>query len=206
MSNRLHNIQNPTFHIHQNSARQTSKRLSSLVSVWNAGGGDVRPVSILSWSNWSWHTTHTHTGTHHACARATPRPHVPLPVTHHTLTRNRSQTSNSIHTYNTLTTPPYQTQHIHTNMPFNLEDMIKEGEIKPDHVRGWDNISDLGTKPVEKQVIDRLLMYCVGYQSTLPEYTPPLSKKQKLEAATDAVNLLTMRVHAAYVEEAVSRI
>lgn len=71
--------------------------------------------------------THTHTGTHHACARATPRPHVPLPVTHHTLTRNRSQTSNSIHTYNTLTTPPYQTQHIHTNMPFNLEDMIKEG-------------------------------------------------------------------------------
>ena len=68
---------------------------------------------------------------------------------------------------------------------------IMNGEINPDHdiVRGWDNISDIGTKPVEKQVIDRLLMYYVGYQSTLPEYTPPLSKKQRLKAAADAVNL-----------------
>ena len=83
---------------------------------------------------------------------------------------------------------------------------INQGEIKPDHIRGWDNISDMGTKPVEKQVIDRLLMYYVGYQSTLPEYTPPLSKKQKLKAAADAVNLLTMGAYSAYVEEAVSRI
>ena len=49
-------------------------------------------------------------------------------------------------------------------------------------------------------------MYYVGYQSTLLDYTPPLSKKQKLKAAADAVNLLTMGVHAAYVEEIVSRI
>ena len=82
----------------------------------------------------------------------------------------------------------------------------KEGEIKPDHVRGWDNISDMGAKPVKKQAIDRLLMYYVGYQSPLPEYTPLLSKKQKLKAAADTVNLLMMGVHAAYVEEAVSQI
>ena len=49
-------------------------------------------------------------------------------------------------------------------------------------------------------------MYYVGYQSTLPEYTLPLSKKQKLKAAADDVNLLTMGVHAAYVEEIISRI
>ena len=80
------------------------------------------------------------------------------------------------------------------------------GEINPAHVRGWDNISDMGTSPVERQVADRLLMYYVGYQSMLPEYTPPLSKKQKLKATADAVNLLTTGVHAAYVEEIVSRI
>ena len=83
---------------------------------------------------------------------------------------------------------------------------IMSGEMNPVHVRGWDNISDMGTKPVEKQVIDRLLMYYVGKQSTLLEYTPPLSKKQKLKAAAGAVHLLTMGVHAAYVEEILSRI
>ena len=40
---------------------------------------------------------------------------------------------------------------------------IMSGEINPDHVRGWDNISDIGTKPVETQVIDRVLMYYVGH-------------------------------------------
>ena len=83
---------------------------------------------------------------------------------------------------------------------------IMNGEINPGHVRGWDDISYIGTKPVEKQVIGRLLMYYVGFQSTLPEYTPPLSKKQKLKAAADAVNLLMMGIHAAYVEEIVPRI
>ena len=87
---------------------------------------------------------------------------------------------------------------------------IMSGEINPVHVRGWGNISDMGTKPVERQVIDRLFMYYmtlyVGYQSTLPEYTPPLSKKQTLKAAADTVNLLTMGVHASYVEEIISRI
>ena len=81
-------------------------------------------------------------------------------------------------------------------------------EINPVHVRRWDNISDMGTELVKRQVVDRLLMYYVGYQSMLPEYTSLLSKKQKLTAAADddIVNLLTMGVHAAYVEEIVLQI
>ena len=59
---------------------------------------------------------------------------------------------------------------------------ITEGEINPDHVRRWNNISDMGTKPVEKQVIDRLLMYYVGYQSTLPEYGIHTATIQEAEA------------------------
>ena len=54
-------------------------------------------------------------------------------------------------------------------------------------------------------LIGRLLLFQVGYQSTLPEYTPPKTKKQNLKATAGAVNLLTMGVHAAYtyVEETV---
>ena len=51
------------------------------------------------------------------------------------------------------------------------------------HTRGWDNISDLGTKPVEKQVIDRHLRFYVGLEDTLPVHIPPVLK-EKLKLAS----------------------
>ena len=64
--------------------------------------------------------------------------------------------------------------------------------VAPVHIRGWDNISDLGTKPVEKQVIDRLLRFYVGLEDTLPEYIPPISKKKLKQAADDAAQMIAL--------------
>ena len=72
---------------------------------------------------------------------------------------------------------------------------MENNTVAPVHIRGWDNISDLGTKPVEKQVIDRLLRFYVGLEDTLPEYIPPISKKKLKQAADDVAQMIALGVN-----------
>ena len=72
---------------------------------------------------------------------------------------------------------------------------VENTTVAPVHIRGWDNISDLGTEPVEKQVIDRLLQFYVGLEDTLPEYIPPVSKKKLKQAADDVAQMIALGVN-----------
>ena len=45
-----------------------------------------------------------------------------------------------------------------------VQEWVENSTVAPDHIRGWDNISDLGTKPVEKNVLDRPLRFYVGWR------------------------------------------
>ena len=72
---------------------------------------------------------------------------------------------------------------------------MENNTVAPVHICRWDNISDLGTKPVEKQVIDRLLRFYVGLEYTLPEYIPPVSTKKLKEAAEDAAQMIALGVN-----------
>ena len=44
---------------------------------------------------------------------------------------------------------------------------------------GYINVSDFGTKPVDKPVVDRLLKFYTGFLNELPEYVPAVTKKTK---------------------------
>ena len=72
---------------------------------------------------------------------------------------------------------------------------MENNTIAPEHIRGWDNISDLGTKPVEKNVIDRLLRLYVGLEDELPEYIPPVNKKKLKKAAEDAAQMIALGIN-----------
>ena len=72
---------------------------------------------------------------------------------------------------------------------------VENNTVAPDHIRVWDNISDLGTKPVEKNVIDRLLRFYVGLEDTLPEYIPPVNKKKLKKAAEDAAQMIALCIN-----------
>ena len=72
---------------------------------------------------------------------------------------------------------------------------MENATVAPDHVRWWANISDLGTKPVEKNVIDRLLRFYVGLADTLPEYIPPVNKKKLKKAAEDAAQMIALGIN-----------
>ena len=76
-----------------------------------------------------------------------------------------------------------------------VREWVENNTVAPVHIRGWDNISDLGTKPVEKQVIDRLLRFYVGLEDTLPEYIPPISKKKLKQAADDVAQMIALGVN-----------
>ena len=80
-----------------------------------------------------------------------------------------------------------------------VREWVENNTVAPDHIRGWDNISDLGTKPVEKQVIDcaRLLRFYVGLEDTLPEYITPVSKKKLKQAAEDVAQMIALGVNQA---------
>ena len=76
-----------------------------------------------------------------------------------------------------------------------VREWVENNTVAPKHIRGWDNISDLGTKPVEKQVIDMLLQFYVGLEDTLPEYIPPVSKKKLKQAADDVAQMTALGVN-----------
>ena len=76
-----------------------------------------------------------------------------------------------------------------------VREWVENNTVTPVHVRGWDNISDLGTKPVEKNVIDRLLRFYVGLEDTLPEYIPPVNKKKLKKAAEDAAQMIALGIN-----------
>ena len=76
-----------------------------------------------------------------------------------------------------------------------VREWVESSTVAPVHVRGWDHISDLGTKPVEKKVIDRLLRFYVGLEDTLPEYIPPVNKKKLKKAAEDAAQMIALGIN-----------
>ena len=76
-----------------------------------------------------------------------------------------------------------------------MREWVENNAVAPDHVRRWDNISDLGTKSVEKNVIDRPLRFYVGMEDTLPEYIPPVNKKKLKKAQEDAAQMIALGIN-----------
>ena len=76
-----------------------------------------------------------------------------------------------------------------------VREWVETNTVKPVHIMGWDNISDLGTKPVEKNMIDRLLRFDTRLEDELLEYIPPVNKKKLKKAAEDAAQMIALGVN-----------
>ena len=76
-----------------------------------------------------------------------------------------------------------------------VREWMENNTVAPVHIRGWVNISDLGTKPVEKQVIDRHLRFYVGLEDTLPAHIPPVPKEKLKQAAEDVAQMIALGVN-----------
>ena len=76
-----------------------------------------------------------------------------------------------------------------------VREWVENNRVAPDHIRGWDNSSDLGTKPVEKNVIGRLLRFYIWLEDELPEYIPPVNKKKLKKAADDAAQMIALDIN-----------
>ena len=76
-----------------------------------------------------------------------------------------------------------------------VQEWVENNTVAPEDIREWDNISDLGTKPVGKHVIDRLMRFYVGLKDELPEYIPPVNKKKLKKAAEDAAQMIALGIN-----------
>ena len=60
-----------------------------------------------------------------------------------------------------------------------IQEWIASKHIELVKIMGYNNVSDFGTKPVDKPVVDRLLKFYTGFLNELPEYVPAVTKKTK---------------------------